>query len=99
MDYSKIDSFNDIYIYTKKLTKKEKGDLFEKFTYHLFKLHPKLNNGLENIWLYTDVPAKIIKELNLPTKDKGIDLIAQINGNYYAIQCKFIKYFLVISVQ
>ena len=89
MDYSKTKYFDDIYVHTKKLSKKEKGDLFEKFTYFLFKLDPRLNNQLENIWLYSDVPPKIIKELNLPTKDKGIDLIAQINGEYYAIQCKF----------
>jgi superfamily II DNA or RNA helicase len=81
--------FEDIYDYTKNLTKKEKGDLFEEFTYYLFKLDPKLNQNLQNIWLYKDVPNKILKELSLPTKDKGIDLLAEINDNYYAIQCKF----------
>jgi superfamily II DNA or RNA helicase len=89
MDYTKISKFNDVYSQTKNLTKKQKGDFFEEFTYHLFKSDPKINNGLENIWLYSDVPRKIIKELCLPTKDKGIDLLAKINGDYYAIQCKF----------
>jgi superfamily II DNA or RNA helicase len=89
MDYSKINKFDDIYVQTKNLTKKQKGDFFEEFTYYMFKSDPKRNNGLENIWLYSDVPRKIIKELCLPTKDKGIDLLAKINGDYYAIQCKF----------
>ncbi len=89
MDYTKINIFNDIYARTKSLTNKQKGDFFEEFTYYLFRLDPRINNGLENIWLYSDVPSKIIKELNLPTKDKGIDLLAKINGDYYAIQCKF----------
>jgi predicted helicase len=82
-------NFEDIYDFTQNLTKKEKGDLFEEFTYHLFKLDARLNQNLENIWLYKDIPNKILKELSLPTKDKGIDLLAKIDGEYYAIQCKF----------
>jgi superfamily II DNA or RNA helicase len=81
--------FEDIYDFAKKLTKKEKGDLFEELTYHLFKLDPRLNNNLQNIWLYKDIPNKILTELNWPDKDKGVDLLAKINNEYYAIQCKF----------
>jgi superfamily II DNA or RNA helicase len=84
-----INKFNDIYAITEELEKKEKGDLFETFTYNLFKYDPRLNNNLKNIWMYKDIPNKILKLLNLPTKDKGIDLIAEINNEYYAIQCKF----------
>jgi superfamily II DNA or RNA helicase len=82
-------NFENICDFTQKLTKKEKGDLFEEFTYYLFKLDPRLNQNLENIWLYKNIPNKILKELSLPTKDKGIDLLAKIDGNYCAIQCKF----------
>jgi len=71
------------------MTKKEKGDLFELFTYYLFKHDPRLNNGLQKIWLFNDIPKNVLKELGLPSTDKGIDLLAVINGKYYAIQCKF----------
>lgn len=81
--------FSEIYDFVKDLTKKQKGDIFEEFTYYLFKLDPRLNNNLENIWFYKDIPNKILSELNLPSRDKGIDLLAKINNQYYAIQCKF----------
>lgn len=87
--FTKINSFSDLYTIAKDLNKKEKGDLFELLTYYLFKLDPKLNNQLQSIWLYADIPTKIINELNLPIKDKGIDLLAKINDEYYPIQCKF----------
>ena len=60
--------FSEIYDHTANLTKKEKGDLFEEFTYYLFKLDPKLN--LRKIWLYNNIPEKILEELDLPSKDQ-----------------------------
>lgn len=87
--FEKINQFDDIYNVTKNLSKKEKGDLFELLTYYLFKLDPRLNNNLQNIWLYSNIPILIKKNLQLPMKDKGIDLLVQINNDYYAIQCKF----------
>ena len=81
--------FDDIYDITEDMTKKEKGDILEKITYYLFKLAPMLNNKLEEIFMYEDVPNSLLKKLKLPDKDKGIDLIAKINGEYYAIQSKF----------
>ena len=82
-------NFENIYDFTEKFTKKGKGDLFEEFTYYLFKLDPRLNSNLKNIWMYDDVPEHILRDLKLPNRDKGIDLIAQIDDDYYAIQCKF----------
>jgi predicted helicase len=87
--FKTINTFNDIYKITQTLDNKQKGDLFEMMTYHLFKLSPILNNNLQNIWMYKDIPDKIKQELKLPNKDKGIDLLAQINNEYYTIQCKF----------
>ncbi|AYV83260.1 MAG: DEXDc helicase [Hyperionvirus sp.] len=84
-----IHTFKDLYERTEQLENKQKGDLFEIITYYLFKLSPLLNSNLESIWLYHDIPKQILTELNLPDKDKGIDLLAQIKGQYYAIQCKF----------
>ena len=52
-------------------------------------MNPRLNLNLEAIWLYSDIPNKIIERLDLPSTDKGIDMLAKINGDYYAIQCNF----------
>lgn len=71
------------------MTKKEKGDYFEHVTKYLFENYPALCNNLQQIWLYSDIPKKIITELNLPDTDKGIDILAKINDTYIAIQCKF----------
>jgi len=87
--FDQLNHFDDIYAHTETLGKKQKGDLFETFTYYLFKLDPRLNNGQQQIWLYADIPEKILNELKLPPKDKGIDLLALINDEYCAIQCKF----------
>jgi len=84
-----LTKFDKIYSITAKMKKKEKGNLFETFTYHLIKHDPRLNNGLEKIWMYNDIPKNILNNLDLPSTDKGIDLLAIINGKYYAIQCKF----------
>jgi predicted helicase len=81
--------FDDLYDITQKMDKKEKGDLFELIAYYLFKLCPTQNGELEDIWMYKNIPIQILKELKLPTKDKGIDLLAKINGEYCAVQCKF----------
>ena len=83
--------FDDIYSIADKITNKQKGDLFEYLTYYLFKLNSVLNNDLQNIWMYNDIPINIKKYLELSSRDKGIDLLAQINNDYYAIQCKFRK--------
>ena len=84
-----VPTFDHIYDTTKSMTKKEKGDYFENYVYELFTNDPRLKNGLTKIWLYNDVPKHHLEQLHLPKRDKGIDLLAIINGNYYAIQCKF----------
>lgn len=87
--FKQISTFNDFISICKGLTKKDKGDLFEIFTYYLFKFLPQLNHNINHIWLYNDIPKSTLKKLNLPDKDKGIDLIIKRNNEYYAIQCKF----------
>jgi superfamily II DNA or RNA helicase len=82
-------TFDDVYGITKNMTNKEKGNLFEVITFYCFKLCPQLNNGLEELYMYSDIPLCIMKKLNLPTQDRGIDLIARIDGEYHAIQSKF----------
>ena len=86
---SRIEKFGEIYTVTDSLTKLNKGKLFELIVYMLYKEDPRLNEGLENIWMYNDIPENIKNTLNLPHMDKGIDIIAKINGEYHSIQCKF----------
>ena len=87
--FKKCKTFEDIYDIVEDMSKKEKGDLMEIISYYILKFSPELNNDLQEIWLYDDVPTKILKSLNLPSKDKGIDLIVQIDGEYFAVQSKF----------
>ena len=39
--------------------------------------------------MYKNIPDSILKSLKFPTNDKGIDMLAQIDNEYYAIQSKF----------
>lgn len=87
--FCKCETFDDLYEYTENMTAKEKGDMFEYVTYFIFKLSPLLNIGLTNIWMYSDIPQHILTKLNLPSKDKGIDLLLEKEKKYYAIQSKF----------
>jgi predicted helicase len=85
----KCESFDDLYNHTTKLTKKEKGDLFEYITFYMFKLCPILNHDILDVWLYGDIPNDIKEKLKLPEKDKGIDILIRKKDQYNAIQCKF----------
>ena len=72
------------------LNTKEKGDAFEAFTQHYLRLDPKYALILKEVWHYKEVPPNIRQELNLPTLDEGIDLVAQTKaGGFWAIQCKY----------
>ncbi len=68
---------------------KIKGDVFEHFVY-LFLLHA-YKVKFDNVWLLKDVPPETLKKLKLKRSDMGIDLIAEKNGNYWAVQAKYRK--------
>ena len=71
------------------LTKKRKGDLFERLVQFFLELDPEYSQ-LREVWLYEEVPAGLKEELNLPEKDRGVDLLAKTHkGDYWAIQAKF----------
>jgi superfamily II DNA or RNA helicase len=71
-------------------TTKEKGDMFELLTKLYLKINPKYSSKFSNVWLYNEVPTNTLKKLNLPTRDMGIDLIAETKqGEYWAVQCKY----------
>ncbi len=68
----------------------KKGLYFEMFSYYLFELDPRYVYQIKRIWMYTDIPMKIKKKLNLPDKDKGIDLLWKTKEDeYYPVQSKF----------
>src|SRR5271170_2510559 len=74
----------------KDLSNKDKGDIFEHLSYYVFKEHPLYNNMFKCAYLQQDIPNGLRKELKLPDKDKGIDmLLLDDNDKYYSVQCKY----------
>ena len=74
----------------KDFTTKFKGDVFERLTQAYLLTIPEYKSELTNVWLNEEVPAQVLKKLNLPSKDFGVDLIVKTRRNeYWTIQCKF----------
>jgi len=87
---SNTENFNDFYESLKSLTSEEKGIYFEYYCKLYFELEPITKFNYKKFYLYTEIPPKLKKQLNLPTKDKGIDCIAiDNNDNIFAIQVKY----------
>lgn len=86
-----IPDWYTFFIYSKNLSKKEKGDLFEKLTHLILKTKPIYKSRFKNVWLLSEgIDLELRKKLNLPKADEGIDLIAEnYTGTFCAIQCKF----------
>lgn len=68
--------------------KKIRGDIFEDFCVVYLK-HVK---NFKNVWRLQDIPDEIRVLLSLGTRDMGIDIVAENDGKYYAIQCKYKKH-------
>jgi predicted helicase len=69
---------------------KLQGDQFELFS----KFYLMYINGFDKVYLSSEIPDKISKELNIYTinkdgKEKGIDIIIFHQDEYYSVQCKF----------
>lgn len=69
----------------KKTSTTIKGNLFEEFCV----LYLKNVRHMKNVWRLPDVPEDILISLKLKRRDIGIDIIAENNGLYHAVQCKF----------
>ena len=67
--------------------KKIRGDIFEEFSV-LYLKHVK---GYTNVWRLSDVPEHVLGGLGLKRPDMGIDIVAERNGKYTAVQCKYKK--------
>ncbi len=68
--------------------KKIRGDIFEDFSV-LYLKHVK---GYTNVWRLSDVPEHVLGGLGLKRPDMGIDIIAEQDGKYAAVQCKYKKH-------
>ena len=71
----------------------EKGRAFEELTKHFLEIDPRYSTILKNVWNHNkqEVPQRILKKLNLPKSDEGIDLVAETyQGTYWSIQCKYV---------
>lgn len=89
---SKVNSWNDFKTVLETKTKLEKGKAFEELTKYYLEYNPVYKSKLKNVWLQNEITPSILKKLNLPTNDQGIDLIAEtIEGKFWAIQCKYLQ--------
>ncbi|MBK1877593.1 DEAD/DEAH box helicase family protein [Pelagicoccus mobilis] len=69
-------------------TPQERGDAFEVFAEAYFATQK--TQQAENVWPYNAIPYRILEELNLPSKDKGIDgLFEDKAGHRISYQVKF----------
>ena len=87
---SACSSWADFQAQLSKLDNKEKGDVFEDLVAGYLKTESHYATIVSQVWIASQAPQDIIKELNLPQTDKGIDLIAKTrSGEFWAIQCKY----------
>ncbi len=85
-----VGSWQDFRRAASALTKKRKGDLFERLVQFFFELSEEYASQLKAVWLYDEVPSRTKRKLNLPQKDRGVDLLAEtFAGDYWTIQAKY----------
>ena len=72
-----INSWLDFKNHLETKTKQEKGQAFEELTKYFLEFNPVYKTKLKQVWLQKEVPSSVIKKLNLPSNDQGIDLIAE----------------------
>ena len=67
---------------------KRNGDIFELLTKYLLQTDYIFN--FKKVYLYDEIPNKILDELKFPSNDKGIDLLVVTKDDkYIPIQCKY----------
>ena len=86
----KCSSWTEFQSHIGPLTDKEKGDVFELLVVFALKLQPLYKTKLEKVWHHTEVPTDVMEHLNLPLKDKGIDIVVRtFDGDYWTVQAKY----------
>jgi superfamily II DNA or RNA helicase len=89
---AKLNSWKEFKNALDPLSKLEKGKAFEELTKYYLLCNTTYSNTLKHVWLQKEVPPSVIKKLNLPSNDQGIDLIAETkDGLFWAIQCKYLQ--------
>ena len=68
-----ISTWDDLMQKFTSLSKKEKGDAFENITKLYFEIDPKYQ-FYDNLWLFSELPAKELEILGLPSQDLGVDM-------------------------
>ena len=86
--FRKINSWKEFTDTLNNLNKKRRGDAFELLTKYFFLLNPRYSL-YDNVWLWKDVPRRVLDDIGLPGQDLGVDLIAKSGEEYHAIQCKY----------
>jgi predicted helicase len=85
-----LDIFDEIKEYK---TTKQRGDAFEAFADFFFRTDERVKPYVKNVYAYwgeSIIPHSVMEELELPPKDKGIDLLCETyKGTYWAVQVKF----------
>ena len=83
-------SWADFCLAVAPLSKKQKGDVFERLVQLYLLTKPKYRTQLSDVWLRPEVPTDLSKRLRLPSTDEGIDLVVQTRDEkFWAIQAKF----------
>ena len=68
----------------------QQGAAFAHVVRHYLLWEPTYRTKLSEVWFDYDVPADLRTRLNLPPRDKGIDLIARTHsGEFWSIQAKY----------
>ena len=89
---SKVNSWKDFKNVLEAKSKLEKGKAFEELTKYYLQYNPVYKSKLKNVWLQREITPTLLKKLNIPSNDQGIDLIAEtFEGTYWAIQCKYLQ--------
>jgi predicted helicase len=72
------------------LSTTEKGRAFEELTRLYLLTDSTFTSKITNLWLHSEVPQRVVDDLELQHPEIGVDFISQVNdGSYWAIQCKF----------
>ena len=51
--------------------------MFEELVKAYLELEPEYASKFRHVWLYREIPSRIIQKLKLPANDQGIDLVAE----------------------